>query len=91
MAVLAPQLAILDEVDSGLDIDALQVVARTINSLRSKHNAIVLITHYHRILDFITPQHVHVLQQGRIVASGGSDLALRIENEGYENTLSRSN
>ena len=91
MAVLAPQLAILDEVDSGLDIDALQVVARTIDSLRSKHNAIVLITHYHRILDFITPQHVHVLQQGRIVASGGSDLALRIENEGYENTLSRSN
>ena len=89
MAVLAPQLAILDEVDSGLDIDALQVVAKVIASLRSEHNAIVLITHYHRILNFVTPQHVHVLQQGRIVASGGSDLARRIENEGYENNLSR--
>lgn len=88
MAVLAPQLAILDEIDSGLDIDALQVVAKAIDSLRSKHNAIVLITHYHRILNFITPQRVHVLQQGRIVASGGSDLAQRIENEGYENNRS---
>ena len=88
MAVLEPQLAILDEIDSGLDIDALQIVAKAIDSLRSAHNAIVLITHYHRILNFITPHRVHVLQQGRIVASGGSDLAQRIENEGYENNLS---
>lgn len=86
MAVLAPQLAILDEIDSGLDIDAVQIVAKMIDSLRTEHNAIVLITHYHRILNFITPQHVHILQQGRIVASGGSDLARRIEDTGYENS-----
>ena len=89
MAVLAPQLAILDEVDSGLDIDALQVVAKAINSLRTEHNAIVLITHYHRILNFITPQHVHILQRGRIIASGGSELARRTEQEGYEQHHSR--
>ena len=90
MAVLAPQLAILDEVDSGLDIDALQVVAQAIRSLHNEHNAVVLITHYHRILNFITPQHVHILQQGRIVASGGSDLAQRIEQGGYEQHLNQS-
>ncbi len=84
MAVLAPQLAILDEIDSGLDIDALRVVAEAISSLRSEHNAVVLITHYHRILNFITPQHVHIIQRGRIVASGGSELARRTEQQGYE-------
>ena len=89
MAVLAPQLAILDEIDSGLDIDALQVVAKAIGSLHNEHNAIVLITHYHRILNFITPQHVHILLQGRIVASGNHELARRIEQEGYENNFSR--
>ena len=89
MAVLVPQLAILDEIDSGLDIDALQVVAKAINSLRAEHNAIVLITHYHRILNFITPQRVHILQQGRIVASGGHELAQRIENKGYEQNLNQ--
>ena len=91
MAVLAPRLAILDEIDSGLDIDALQVVAAALNSLRSEHNALVLITHYHRILNFITPQRVHVLQRGRIVASGGSELAQHIENKGYENSTVASN
>lgn len=91
MAVLEPRLAILDEIDSGLDIDALQTVAAAINSMRSKNNAIVLITHYHRILKFITPQYVHVLQRGRIVASGGSELAQRIENEGYERDFTASN
>jgi Fe-S cluster assembly ATP-binding protein len=83
MAVLAPKLAILDETDSGLDIDALQVVARGINALRSAERAIILVTHYQRILNYVAPDFVHVLSQGRIVRSGASELALELEQRGY--------
>ena len=83
MAVLEPSLAILDETDSGLDIDALKTVAEGVNRLRSPERAIVLVTHYQRLLDYIQPDHVHVLAGGRIVASGGPDLAARLEQEGY--------
>ena len=83
MAVLEPALAILDETDSGLDIDALQVVAAGINALRSPSRAIVLITHYQRLLDYVVPDAVHVLADGAIVASGGPELALRLEARGY--------
>jgi Fe-S cluster assembly ATP-binding protein len=83
MAVLEPRLAILDETDSGLDIDALQVVANGINALRKPERAIVLVTHYQRILDYVVPDRVHVLSQGRIVKSGGSELALELERRGY--------
>ena len=85
MAVLSPKLAILDEIDSGLDIDALKSVATGINQLRSNDRAIVLITHYHRILDFVVPDRLHVLVDGKIIVSGGVDLAHRVEKEGYEN------
>ncbi len=84
MAVLSPRLAILDETDSGLDIDALKVVAEGVNRLRSKENAVLLITHYQRLLDYIKPDFVHVLAKGQIVASGGPELALRLEKEGYD-------
>jgi len=83
MAVLEPALAILDETDSGLDIDALQVVAAGVNSLRNKERAIVLVTHYQRLLDFVVPDYVHVLSKGRIVRSGGPELALELEQKGY--------
>lgn len=83
MSVLAPRLAILDETDSGLDIDALQVVARGINQMRSADRAIVLVTHYQRLLDYVVPDHVHVLAQGRIVRSGTHELALELERKGY--------
>jgi Fe-S cluster assembly ATP-binding protein len=83
MAVLEPKLAILDETDSGLDIDALRVVAGGINRLRRPANAIILVTHYQRILNYITPDRVHVLSGGRIVRSGGKDLALELEAKGY--------
>lgn len=83
MAVLEPRLAILDETDSGLDIDALQVVARGVNALRGPDRAIVLVTHYQRLLDHIVPDYVHVLADGRIVLSGGPDLALELEARGY--------
>jgi Fe-S cluster assembly ATP-binding protein len=83
MAVLAPKLAILDETDSGLDIDALQVVARGINALRSAERAIILVTHYQRILNHVAPDFVHVLSQGRIVRSGAGELALELEQRGY--------
>jgi len=83
MAVLEPSLAILDETDSGLDIDALQVVAAGINALRSPSRAIVLITHYQRLLDYVVPDAVHVLADGAIVASGGAELALELEERGY--------
>ena len=83
MAVLQPRLAILDETDSGLDIDALRVVANGVNRLRSPDRAIVLITHYQRLLDFIVPDHVHVLAHGRIVQSGGRELAMELEKNGY--------
>ncbi len=84
MAMLEPTLAILDETDSGLDIDALKAVAAGINALRSDDRAIILVTHYQRMLDYIEPDHVHVLSQGRIVRSGDKSLALQLEEKGYE-------
>jgi len=83
MAVLMPRLAILDETDSGLDIDALKVVADGVSALRSPDHAIVLVTHYQRLLDYIVPDRVHVLADGRIVRSGGRELALELEERGY--------
>jgi Fe-S cluster assembly ATP-binding protein len=83
MAVLDPRLAILDETDSGLDIDALKIVADGVNALRNKDRAIVVITHYQRLLNFIVPDKVHVLYQGKIVKSGGKELALELEKNGY--------
>jgi Fe-S cluster assembly ATP-binding protein len=83
MAVLEPKLAILDETDSGLDIDALQIVAHGINSLRSPERAFVLVTHYQRLLTYVQPDYVHVLAGGRIVKSGGKELALELEQKGY--------
>jgi len=83
MAVLEPSLCILDETDSGLDIDALRVVADGVNALRSPQRAMVVITHYQRLLDYIVPDFVHVLSAGRIVKSGGKDLALELEEKGY--------
>jgi len=84
MAVLDPKLAILDETDSGLDIDALRVVAGGVQKLRRPDNATVVVTHYQRILNYITPDRVHVLYQGRIVKSGGKELALELESKGYD-------
>lgn len=83
MAMLEPQLAILDETDSGLDIDALKIVANGVNALRSEDRAIVLVTHYQRLLDYIVPDYVHVLAHGRVVRSGGKSLALELEEKGY--------
>ncbi len=83
MAILEPKLCILDETDSGLDIDALRIVSDGVNALRSPERAMVVITHYQRLLDYIVPDHVHVLSQGRIVRSGGKDLALELEKSGY--------
>ncbi|HQW81410.1 MAG: Fe-S cluster assembly ATPase SufC [Rhodanobacteraceae bacterium] len=83
MAVLEPTLAILDETDSGLDIDALKLVAEGVNRLRSPERSFLVITHYQRLLDYIVPDIVHVLSDGRIVQSGGKDLALKLEDEGY--------
>jgi len=84
MAMLEPMLAILDETDSGLDIDALKVVARGVNALRSDDNAFVIITHYQRLLDYIEPDFVHVMWDGRIIKSGGKGLALELEEKGYD-------
>jgi Fe-S cluster assembly ATP-binding protein len=84
MAMLEPTLAILDETDSGLDIDALRIVAEGVNRLRTKENAIVVVTHYQRLLDYIVPDYVHVLYQGRIVKSGTKELALELEEKGYD-------
>ncbi len=84
MAVLSPKLAFLDETDSGLDIDALKIVAEGINKLRSKDNAIVLVTHYQRILNYIIPDFVHVLCNGKIIKTGGRELALELEKKGYD-------
>ena len=84
MAMLEPKLAILDETDSGLDIDALRIVANGVNKLRSKDNAVVVITHYQRLLDYIVPDYVHVLHNGRIVKSGTKELALELEEKGYD-------
>src|SRR3989449_216863 len=83
MAVLEPRLAVLDETDSGLDIDALRIVANGVNSMRAKDRAIVVVTHYQRILNYITPDFVHVLVNGRIAKSGGRELALELEKRGY--------
>ncbi len=84
MAMLEPKLAILDETDSGLDIDALKVVANGVNKLKSKDNAVLVITHYQRLLEYIVPDFVHVLHNGRIVKSGGKELALELEEKGYD-------
>ena len=84
MAVLEPELAIMDETDSGLDIDALQVVAEGVNRLAGSERGFLVITHYQRLLDYVTPDHVHVLVDGRIVRSGGAELARQLEEEGYE-------
>lgn len=83
MALLEPKLAILDETDSGLDIDALQIVAKGINALRSPERAMIMVTHYQRLLDYVVPDYVHVLSQGRIVRTGGKELALELEERGY--------
>lgn len=84
MAMLEPKLAILDETDSGLDIDALRIVSNGVNTLRSKNNAIILVTHYQRLLEYIVPDYVHVLYKGRIVKSGTKELALELEAKGYD-------
>jgi Fe-S cluster assembly ATP-binding protein len=83
MAILEPTLAILDETDSGLDIDALKDVAEGVNSLRSAERAMLVVTHYQRMLEYIVPDRVHVLSKGRIVKSGGRELALTLEEQGY--------
>ena len=84
MAVLSPRLAILDETDSGLDIDALRIVAQGVNTLRSPDNATIVVTHYQRLLNYVVPDFVHVLANGRIVKSGGKELALELEEKGYD-------
>ncbi|MDH4124332.1 MAG: Fe-S cluster assembly ATPase SufC [Gammaproteobacteria bacterium] len=84
MAILEPRLAVLDETDSGLDIDALRAVANGVNALRDPDRAIILVTHYQRLLDYIEPDHVHVLSEGRIVRSGDKSLALQLEEKGYD-------
>jgi Fe-S cluster assembly ATP-binding protein len=84
MAMLEPKLSILDETDSGLDIDALRIVANGVNKLRNKNNATIVVTHYQRLLDYIVPDYVHVLYKGKIVKSGGKELALELEAKGYD-------
>lgn len=84
MALLNPILSILDETDSGLDIDALRIVANGVNKLKTKDNATIVITHYQRLLDYIVPDFVHVLYKGKIVKSGGKELALELEEKGYD-------
>jgi Fe-S cluster assembly ATP-binding protein len=84
LAMLEPKLAILDETDSGLDIDALRIVAHGVNKLRSKENAVIVITHYQRLLEYIIPDFVHVLHNGKVVKSGGKELALELEEKGYD-------
>jgi Fe-S cluster assembly ATP-binding protein len=84
MALLEPKLGILDEIDSGLDIDALKIVANGVNALKSADNAVLMVTHYQRLLDYITPDFVHVMAQGRILTTGGKELALELEAKGYD-------
>ena len=84
MAMLEPKIAILDETDSGLDIDALRIVANGVNKLKNENNAVLVITHYQRLLDYIIPDFVHVLMDGKIVKSGGKELALELEEKGYD-------
>jgi Fe-S cluster assembly ATP-binding protein len=90
MALFAPKLAVLDETDSGLDIDALRLVAEGVNSLRSPERAMLVITHYQRLLDYIVPDRIHVLAGGRIVAEGGKELALELEAKGYEQIVGQA-
>ncbi len=90
MAVLEPELAIMDETDSGLDIDALKIVADGVNKLTGPERGFLIITHYQRLLDYITPDHVHVFMDGRVIESGGSELAERLEAEGYEGFRQRA-
>jgi Fe-S cluster assembly ATP-binding protein len=90
MAVFEPRLAILDETDSGLDIDALRLVAEGVNALRSPERAMLVITHYQRLLDYIVPDRIHVLAKGRIVADGGKELALELEAKGYEHIVGQA-
>ena len=84
MAMLEPKLSILDETDSGLDIDALKIVANGVNKLKNKNNAVIIITHYQRLLNYISPDFVHVLHDGKIVKSGTKDLAKKLEAKGYD-------
>ncbi len=84
MSMLTPKLSILDETDSGLDIDALKVVADGVNTLRNKNNSFLIITHYQRLLDYIKPDFVHVLMNGKIIKSGGPELAIELEKKGYK-------
>lgn len=90
MALLEPRIALLDEIDSGLDVDALKAVAEGVARLRTPDNAVVLITHYQRLLDYLTPDHVHIMAAGRFIRSGGSDLALEIEKRGYDWILNKA-
>lgn len=90
MAILEPNVAILDETDSGLDIDALKIVANGVNQLASSENATILITHYQRLLNYIVPDYVHVMAEGRIIKSGGKELALELESRGYEWVLEQA-
>jgi Fe-S cluster assembly ATP-binding protein len=87
MAVLSPRLSILDEIDSGLDVDSLKAVADGVNRLKSKDNAFILITHYQRLLDYIVPDKVHIFNNGKIIKSGGKELALEVESEGYDHLI----
>ena len=87
MAVLEPKLALLDETDSGLDIDALRVVAGGVNTMRNKENAIIIVTHYQRLLNYIVPDFVHVLVDGKIISSGDKNLALELEEKGYDKII----
>jgi Fe-S cluster assembly ATP-binding protein len=89
MAVLEPKLAVLDETDSGLDIDALKLVAHGVNTMRSPERSMIVVTHYQRLLDYIVPDFVHVLSGGRIVKSGGKELALQLEKEGWGSPTTR--
>ena len=84
MLMMKPKLCILDEIDSGLDIDALKIVADGVNTLRNKNNSFLIITHYQRLLDYIRPDFVHVLMNGKIIRSGGPELAIELEKKGYE-------
>jgi Fe-S cluster assembly ATP-binding protein len=90
MALLQPKLAIMDETDSGLDIDALRIVAQGVNALRAKERAFLVITHYQRLLNYIKPDAVHVMASGRIVKTGGSELALELEKNGYRDYVSEA-
>lgn len=91
MAMLEPKMCILDETDSGLDVDAMKLVAEGVNALRSKDRSFLVITHYQRLLDHIVPDVVHIMADGKIIKSGGADLALEVENNGYSDLLAEYN